>query len=494
MPTPSTGAPFLRSPPFPWVAPDVAAVSRPGETRIADPASLLAAIRHARVGGAFWLAGEDNPWCRSAEAIRAEPGDEAATVAWLAGTPVTDDSGNRVADAALEQAAIARLAAASYRDPYDGREIDAFAAVSILGEWRHMIERNRPITAAAGMAAWKRDAIAQFLWSGVDELRFVTSDAALGCGTTIAYWPSRVPEGFREQAERRGIDAWVVEDGFLRSNGLGAECRPPMSIIVDRTGGVYFDPDRESELETILATHPFDAQLLNRAGRLREAIVAARLGKYGRDVGDSRLTELPKDRTIVLAVGQVDDDLSVLRGGAGLSGNVEFLARVRSDEPDAYILYRPHPDVVAGLRRGRVAEPVARGLVDRIVIGGSLLGLIAQADSVHVLSSLTGFEALLRGCRVTVHGSPFYAGWGLTRDLMPQPARRGRTLTLDALVAGAMILAPRYRDPVTELPCGPEVLVTRLAGSRPPRTTLATGFRKALGATRKTLAAVGERL
>ncbi len=491
---PSTGSPFLRSPPFPWVASEAAAISRPGVSRIADPEALIAAIREARVGGSFWLAGAEVLWRRSDRAVRAVPGDDEATIAWLVGTSVIDNSGIRIAASVLERGALDRLAAASYRDPFDGREIDALDAVSILADWRLMIDRNRPITVAMGMAAWKRDAIAQFLWSGGDTLKFAATDAALTRGETVAYWPSRVPDGFRETAAARGVDAWVVEDGFLRSNGLGAECRPPMSIIVDRTGGVYFDPDRASEIETILATHPFDARLLARARRLREAIVAARLGKYGRDIEDSSLTDLPRDRKIILAAGQVDDDLSVLRGGAGLAGNSDFLARVRAEEPDAYIVYRPHPDVAAGLRRGRVADPVAAGLADRVVVGGSLLGLIAQVDGVHVLSSLTGFEALLRGCRVTVHGSPFYAGWELTRDLTPQPARRGRTLSLDALVAGALIVAPRYRDPVTELPCGPELLVARLAGAQPPRTTLVTGFRRVLGATRKSLAAAGERL
>jgi hypothetical protein len=67
---------------------------------------------------------------------------------------------------------------------------------------------------------------------------------------------------------------------------------------------------------------------------------------------------------------------------------------------------------------------------------------------------------------VVCHGTPFYAGWGLTRDLAPVPDRRGRALSLDALVAGVLILYPRYLDPVTGLPCPPEVLVDRMASAR----------------------------
>ena len=130
----------------------------------------------------------------------------------------------------------------------------------------------------------------------------------------------------------------------------------------------------------------------------------------------------------MLAVGQVDDDLSVVRGGAGVAGNAAFLARVREEEPGAFIVYRPHPDVAAGLRRGRMRRSRKGGAGrSRSLIGGSLLALVERADAVHVLSSLTGFEALLREREVTVHGQPFYAGWGLTRDLAPaiRPPRAG---------------------------------------------------------------------
>lgn len=89
--------------------------------------------------------------------------------------------------------------------------------------------------------------------------------------------------------------------------------------------------------------------------------------------------------------------------------------------------------------------------------------LLDTVDGVHVLTSLSGFEALLRGCDVTCHGVPFYSGWGLTRDLGDVPERRGRKLSLDQLVAGVLVLYPRYLDPVTGLPCPPEVLVRRIA-------------------------------
>jgi capsular polysaccharide export protein len=87
--------------------------------------------------------------------------------------------------------------------------------------------------------------------------------------------------------------------------------------------------------------------------------------------------------------------------------------------------------------------------------------VLKRVDAVHTLTSLTGFEALLRGLPVTCWGAPFYAGWGLTEDRLPVP-RRTRRLALDELVAVALILYPRCVDPLTELPCPPEVVLDRL--------------------------------
>ena len=477
-------SPFLRSPPFPWVDAAVAAVSVPGRVRIADLAAVRAALRAARVGGAFWHADHRNPWNGAAAAGDAE------IVAWAEGREACDHRGVPMAPDRLEALARDRLESASYRDPFTGAPAAIETVIAILADWRRQFERNRPLAAAAGMATWKRAAIAQFLWDGEKSPAFVAADARLPAGRATGVWPSRAPADFAARARAQGAEPWVIEDGFLRSEGLGAECRPPMSIIVDRTGGVYFDPAAPSELETILATADFDAALVARAARLRAAIVAARLGKYGVDRGAPAVLGDTGGRPVVLAVGQVGDDLSVLRGGGGIAGNAGFLARVREREPDAFVVYRPHPDVVAGLRSGRIPDPVRLGHVDRIVAGGSLLSLVERADRVHVLSSLTGFEALLRGRAVVVHGAPFYAGWGLTEDVGPALPRRGRRLGLDELVAGALILAPCYRDPRTELPCPPEVLVGRLAAGDGANETLLTGFRRVFGATRATLSAM----
>ena len=101
-----------------------------------------------------------------------------------------------------------------------------------------------------------------------------------------------------------------------------------------------------------------------------------------------------------------------------------------------------------------------------------------MVDEVHVNTSLAGFEALMRHTDVTTYGVPFYAGWGLTRDLGSVPARRTRQRSLDELVAATLLIYPRYLDPMSGLPCPAEVVVDRLcAGVALPDSLLVSARR-----------------
>ena len=181
------------------------------------------------------------------------------------------------------------------------------------------------------------------------------------------------------------------------------------------------------------------------------------------------MLSLSDRRRKVLVAGQVADDRSVRLGRADVPNSLDLLRRVRDIETDAFIIFKPHPDVVAGLRPGHVPANEAGRYVDLVLSDASIDDLLNNVDAVHVLTSLTGFEALLRGREVITHGQPFYAGWGLTRDLAEPIARRTRVLTLEQLVAATLILYPRYFDPVTGLPCPPEVLAQRLSVGLMPK-------------------------
>ena len=164
---------------------------------------------------------------------------------------------------------------------------------------------------------------------------------------------------------------------------------------------------------------------------------------------------------MVLVPGQVEDDASILAGAGEIRTNRALLETARADDPEAFLIYKPHPDVEAGLRPGRL--PDADRLADLVATQTDPAALLGQIDTVWTMTSLLGFEALIRGRRVVTLGAPFYAGWCLTEHRGPAMPRRGQRVSLEGLVHAALIDYPRYRDPVSGLPCPAEVAVERLA-------------------------------
>ena len=435
---------FLRIPPFPrHRAGDLVVAGADPEAP--DPAALAAALVEERVGGRFWSPQED-PWTRAA------PGDGEAML--VQGLRIGGDCGPAVAERIM--------AGAHCRDPFSGAPMGWIAAVRLLGKWRRLIESNRRFSAVFGVAGWKRETVDAMLWDGTGPVRHRDCAAGLRGGDVTLSWVARAPGGLGAALAAMGARQGEIEDGFIRSAGLGADCVPPFSVIFDEFGS-YVDPSRESGLERILAGGGIAQEFLSRAVALRESLVAHRVSKYG--VAGEGLVLAPRTRRRVLVVGQVEDDRAVVLGGAGLD-NLALLERVRGLEPGAEVIYRPHPDVEAGHRKGRISDDLILQHADAIERGAGIAALLEEVDGVHVISSLAGFEALLRGVEVVTHGVPFYAGWGLTRDLGPVPERRKRLVSLDEMVAAALILYPRYVDPVTRLPCPVEVLVERMAAGQ----------------------------
>ncbi|MHA6324973.1 capsular polysaccharide biosynthesis protein [Roseivivax sp. CAU 1753] len=339
-------------------------------------------------------------------------------------------------------------------DPYRDRRCEIEGVLDTLEAETRAWREDRQGWVARGMRLWKRQSLQGF-FGGTTRMVF-EDDAdrararAAEDGRRIMIWAGKATPD--DSAIR-------VEDGFLRSRGLGAELVPPLSLALDDLG-IYYDPQRPSRLEALIAespTLPDDA--LDRARRLIAFLTREGLSKYNLD---GALPPLPDGRRI-LVPGQVEDDASILKGAGEVATNAALLARVRAEMPTAKLIWKPHPDVMAGLRSGVVPAPETWA---DVTLGAVPMGaLLPAVDEVWTMTSLTGFEALLRGCAVTVLGTPFYAGWGLTRDLGRVPARRRGTMgvTLEGLVHATLIAYPRYRDPVTGRPCPVEVVAERLA-------------------------------
>lgn len=371
-------------------------------------------------------------------------------------------------------------------DPFTQAPMTLIAAARQLCFWKELIEQNRDIDFAAGFAFWKRPTVAPLLWPGARGVPFTDDLTGADAHSVAAVWTSRLPRKARDQIARIAPQIIEVEDGFIRSSGLGANCVPPLSIIADRRG-IYFDPNKPSDLEHILQHADIPPEMQAQAAALRRAIVAAAISKYGGKGTMADVETIRKSahgRKIILVPGQVEDDRSVLSGGSGVSGNLQLLERVRAQEADAFILYKPHPDVEAGHRKGQIGENATLQFADHIARESAIIPLLELSDHIHVLTSLTGFEALLRHKPVTTHGAPFYAGWGLTEDLGDIPMRRSRRRNLDELIAASLILYARYLDPVTGLPCPADILIRRLQDGLAIPPTPLTRFRQCQGFAR----------
>lgn len=352
----------------------------------------------------------------------------------------------------LEQVfAAAYLQYCRYANPYTGQASSLEATIDLIADQKHRHEQLAGHWLGIGFSGWKRSFVGDFLGEQAS-LRHESrpAHAMPAPSERVLIWSSQQNiANHLDPAHNPAV--WRMEDGFIRSVGLGVDLVKPLSLVVDSCG-IHYDPSQPSDLEQLLATHDFTPHLLARARRLRERLVDSGLSKYNVDSNSAssrtRRHAPPRrhSQRVLLVVGQVESDASVRHGSPWFTTNSELLRQARAAAPDAWLIYKPHPDVVSGARLGRL-ETDCEALYDECITDTSITDLLPEADELHTLCSLAGFEALLRGCHVVTYGTPFYAGWGLTEERGPRCSRRQRTLTLDELVAGCLILYPLYVDP-----------------------------------------------
>ncbi|EFH5042149.1 capsular polysaccharide biosynthesis protein [Escherichia coli] len=338
-----------------------------------------------------------------------------------------------------------------YLDPVLGQRCEVEDILQIIACQQKPRPRWRRLY-LVGFSLWKRSFMQAFCRHLADELRFVRKlPETLADDEQVLVWGSRHPE--RQNAIR-------VEDGFIRSRGLGSNLCRPSSLSIDPVG-IYFDSRRPSGLEQLLNQHELTDQELARGETLVDLLRQHGVSKY--NVGTIKPFTPPADgRSLVLVVGQVDGDASILTGSPVIRSNEALLWAVRDARPEAHILFKPHPDVVAGNRAGAISAECLAHCVDSQVLDLGLTSLYPHVDELHTMTSLSGFEALVQGVNVTTWGQPFYSGWGLTEDRHPAP-RRQRPLPLAALVYLTLVAYPRYIDWQSGLWMSPEQLIRQLA-------------------------------
>ncbi|EFO9189935.1 capsular polysaccharide biosynthesis protein [Campylobacter lari] len=342
-----------------------------------------------------------------------------------------------------------------YFNPYLNQKSDIFDTIYTLAKYKKIEQINSNTLYFLGFTLWKRWFMKPFFKAKNNKIIFLNSldelyKAKLNPEDKIFIWGKKYDKTLL--AKDFSNEIFLVEDGFLRSIFLGSDLTRPFSLIVD-SKGLYVDPSKPSDLEDILQNYVFDENLKQRAKKLISTITQNKFSKYN-GLKHEKLN-FNTNKKIILIPAQVEDDASMILGGAGFD-TLKLLQSVRKANENAFIVFKPHPDVLSGNRKGLKDKSIILKYCDEIIEDVSIDSAINACDEVHTITSTSGFDALLRGKKVVVYGKPFYAGWGLTSDLYEIP-RRTRVLSLEELVAGVLILYPRYIHPKSKILCEVEL-------------------------------------
>lgn len=356
-----------------------------------------------------------------------------------------------------------------YFNPYLNQKSDIFDTIKTLVKYKDIEKANSNRLFFFGFSKWKRKFAKPFFIAKNNEIIFLDfldclKNIQLKENDKFFIWGKRIDYNtLKTTLIKKAQDdnllyftpkISLVEDGFIRSISLGSDLTRPFSLIVDDKG-LYIDPNKPSKLEELLQNEIFDENMLNRAKNIIKILLENRFSKYNGLKHENLKINAKTGQKIILIPAQVEDDASMILGGFGLS-TLDLLKEVRSKNQDAYIIFKPHPDVLSGNRVGLKDEALILEFCDEIVKDCSIDSAIKIADEIHTITSTSGFDALLRAKKVFTYGMPFYAGWGLTKD-KHKCKRRTRKLSLEELVAGALIAYPRYINPKTKTLCEIEV-------------------------------------
>ena len=398
----------------------------------------------------------DEVWCVTSqmgfEACMARKKVRCYGMPFYAGWGVTEDQiklDRRTERRSLEEIFIAAyLLYSTYFDPDTGEICDLEIVIDHIARQKHYWGQNRGHFICLGFDAWKHTYVRDYLRSDDNRITFKKklSNTDVKSQPRILVWGINADKGSLKLAHRHGLPIATMEDGFIRSVNLGKYGTAPRSLVIDQQG-IYFDPESNSDLEKILSSDTFSEDELRQAKSLIKTIIEGGLSKY--NVGEIvpiSVNNQPQQK-LILVPGQVGIDASIAKGCDQIHTNMALLAEVRRLNPDAFILFKPHPDIVSGNinEYGNYAE-----YADQIEPYAHIHACLSIADEIHTMTSLVGFEALIRQIPTTTYGRPFYAGWGLTRDLTTKKMpNRDRQLNLEQLVAGVYVKYPRYINPAT---------------------------------------------
>uniref|UniRef100_UPI004048E138 capsular polysaccharide export protein, LipB/KpsS family n=1 Tax=Orrella sp. TaxID=1921583 RepID=UPI004048E138 len=306
---------------------------------------------------------------------------------------------------------------------------------------------------AINFSKWKQPFLRMYFpykkirFLNIDQNPFDMEDKILRNKPLFVIWGRAIPNSFEVFASVHSVKIVYVEDGFLRSLGLGSMRFPPYSWCIDRLT-THYDMSKPSELENLIAECNLNENELSRAINCIRIFKNRNLSKYNyENIENINIDYFLDAKTKkVLVLGQVEEDQSLIYGCNTIITNLELLETACKENPDAQILYKPHPDIIAGKRNNKNDFDKILNYITVIDVSIPVSMLFEKVNKVYTITSLGGFEAIIHGLHVTTLGLPFYAGWGLTDDRLICN-RRTKKKTLEELFYVAYIKYAKYKDP-----------------------------------------------
>ena len=395
---------------------------------------------------------------------------------WYAGWGVTDDRNEKINDlkindrrthaSILELFTAAYVLYCNYINPYTGKQGTIFDVINYLNKIKVINNKLRGTINLIGFSFWKKRVLLPYLqlpsiklsYHSINQFIKIVNDRNQKLkiqNQKLLIWGQGKKKLLSFINDMNPIR---IEDGFVRSLGLGSNLNMPFSLVIDELG-IYFNSNNISELEFLLANKQLTKAQIQKGQNIRYLLVKTRLGKY--NVGQNMKIRPDNDKKVILIPGQVEDDASILYGSPIIKTNIDLIKIVRKNNPNDYIIYKPHPDVLSGNRKGMVDSTEINKYVDKTIEFVDIIDCIEQIDEIHTMTSLAGFEALIRDKKVICYGQPFYSSWGLTIDKYPV-SRRVRNLTLDELIYIVMYEYAVYIHPDSLEFTEPEILINYL--------------------------------
>ena len=370
----------------------------------------------------------------------------------------------RGSNPAIEQLIYAALIRyPKYIDPENGIETSVERTMQWVGSQKRLHQELPDHVEAFGFTPWKARQLRRFVPRASHQslhFRRQNSTPSPSCQAALTWGSADL-----RQRPNQSLQIIRVEDGFIRSKGLGANLVEAQSWVFDRQG-LHYDGSQPSELETLIQEGtPLKTKERERIRGLLRTIQEQQISKYNLNGSAWSPPAEAAGKKLVLVLGQVEDDSSIRLGiprEADIRTNAGLIKAVRSKYPEAWLIYRPHPDVAAGMRHQRQLDPHW----DEETPNVDIQSLMRQVDQVCVMTSLGGFEALLLGKRVTTWGIPFYSGWGLTEDIHEGhpwlTRRRGTRIDLETLAYRCLIVYPKYVSNTSQRRTTPETVINEI--------------------------------